>query len=161
MKHLPKHLQPRWRYLAVEIETHPKEDISRDAFQTALWQAARALVGDAGSATIGLTVVRFRQYDGGNEAVVRCYRGTVDRARAVIACVDRVGSTPIGVRVRGTSGTIRACEEKYLGRAHVKTEERTVVFDGEERTAVVRSPRVDLRDDSTFVGATDLDFQHK
>jgi len=161
MKHLPKHLQPRWRYLAIAIETHPKTAISRDAFQTAVWRTARALVGDAGSAAIGLTVVRFRQHDGGNEAVVRCYRETADQARAVIACVDRVDATPIGVRVRGTSGTIRACEEKYLGRAHVKTEERTVVFDGEERTAVVRPPRVDLRDDSTFVGATDLDLQHE
>ncbi len=161
MKHLPKHLRPRWRYLAVEIETYPETTIAREDFQTALWRAARALVGDAGSATLDLTVVRFRHHEGTGEAVVRSYREATDRARAVIACVDRVGTTPIGVRVRGTGGTIRASEEKYLGRAHVKTEERTVVFDGEERTAVVRSPRVDLRDDSTFVGATDLDFQHK
>ena len=158
MKHLPKHLQPRWRYLAVEIETHPKEDISRDAFQTALWQAARALVGDAGSATIGLTVVRFRQYDGGNEAVVRCYRGTVDRARAVIACVDRVGSTPIGVRVRGTSGTIRACEEKYLGDPPESPSQSDVVFADARRPAVRRDGCLDVAVDEAFVGATQLDI---
>ena len=32
MKHLPKHLQPRWRYLAVRIESWPDADIDREYF---------------------------------------------------------------------------------------------------------------------------------
>ncbi|TKX77234.1 ribonuclease P, partial [Halorubrum sp. SD626R] len=48
MKHLPKHLRPRWRYVAVGIETWPDADVGRRAFQRALWYAAGNLVGDAG-----------------------------------------------------------------------------------------------------------------
>jgi len=48
MKHLPKHIRPRWRYLAVEIEAAPDADIDRGAFQRALWYAAGNLLGDVG-----------------------------------------------------------------------------------------------------------------
>ncbi|MFC6754912.1 ribonuclease P, partial [Halorubrum tibetense] len=36
MKHLPKHLRPRWRYLALGIEAWPDADVDRRAFQRAL-----------------------------------------------------------------------------------------------------------------------------
>ena len=53
MKHLPKHLQPRWRYLAVGIETLPEATIARGPFQRELWYAAQNLVGDVGSVRRG------------------------------------------------------------------------------------------------------------
>ncbi|PSP37824.1 ribonuclease P, partial [Halobacteriales archaeon QH_2_66_30] len=60
MKHLPKHLQPRWRYLAVELEAWPDADLDRNGFQRALWFGTQNLVGDAGSASIDLSVMQFR-----------------------------------------------------------------------------------------------------
>jgi ribonuclease P/MRP protein subunit POP5 len=114
MKHLPKHLQPRWRYLAVGIETLPEATIARGPFQRELWYAAQNLVGDAGSSDLDLSVLSFRHGDARGETVVRTRRGEVDRARAVVACVDAVGDDPVGLVVRGVSGTVRACEERYL-----------------------------------------------
>jgi len=64
MKHLPKHLRPRWRYLAVEIETWPDTEIDRRAFQRALWYAAGNLVGDSGSADADLTLLSFAHGEG-------------------------------------------------------------------------------------------------
>ena len=64
MKHLPKHLQPRWRYLAVEIESTPDAAFDREAFQRACWYAAGNLLGDPGSADADLSVLRFRRPDG-------------------------------------------------------------------------------------------------
>ncbi len=161
MKHLPKHLQARWRYLAVEIETYPEEPLDRTAVQRAIWNSARALLGDTGSAALDLTVVRFRSVAGTAHVVVRTYRGETERARGAIACITTIGEQTVGLRVRGVSGTIQSCEEKYLGRAPVHGTERTVVFNNEERTAIVRSPRAAVRDGSTFVGATELDFDYE
>jgi len=114
VKHLPKHLQPRWRYLAVAVETRPETPLDRGAFQRELWYAAQNLVGDAGSADLDLTVLSF-DHDGARGAtIVRTRRGEVERARAVVACVDAVDGDRVGLRVRGVSGTVRACKDRYL-----------------------------------------------
>ncbi|MFC7210070.1 Rpp14/Pop5 family protein [Natronoarchaeum sp. GCM10025321] len=159
MKHLPKHFRPRWRYLAVALESTPDADLSRGAFQRELWYAAQNLVGDTGSADADLTVLDFSFSDGQGETVVRVRHGHGTEARAALACIDSINTHSVGVRVIGISGTIRACEEKYLGRQTELFHERNVVFDGEERPAVIRDSSVDVRVDSSVVGAMTLDLQ--
>jgi ribonuclease P/MRP protein subunit POP5 len=159
VKHLPKHLQPRWRYLAVGIETWPETSLTRGAFQRELWYAAQNLVGDAGSADADLTVLRFEHAGTSGETVVRTRRDEVERARAVVACVDEVGGDPVGLRVRGVSGTVRACEERYLGRAAGEPDERRVVFEEDRRSAFVSNRLADVRTSTAFLGATELDFE--
>ncbi len=114
MKHLPKHLRPRWRYLAVGIETWPDAAIDRRAFQRELWYAGQNLLGDPGSAAADLTVVQFDFADGDGEAIVRVRHGETGPARAALACIDEIDGAAVGLRVRGISGTIRAAEEKHL-----------------------------------------------
>lgn len=157
MKHLPKHLRPRWRYLGVGIETWPDADLDRRAFQRHLWYAAQNLLGDPGSADADLRVFEFRHEGGAGEAVVRTRRGAVGDARAALACVDEIDGEPIGVHVRGVSGTARACEEKYLGRGPEVVGEKRVVFDNAERTAVTRDGVFDVWTDDAYTGATELD----
>ncbi|WP_277553224.1 Rpp14/Pop5 family protein [Halobaculum limi] len=160
MKHLPKHLRPRWRYLAVGIESWPDASLSRGSFQRAVWYAAQNLLGDPGSADADLTVVRFRFANGEGETMIRARHGEVDRARAALACLDTVDGQQVGVRVRGVSGTIRAGEESYLGDASGFSEESTVELTHSEVTGTGyrrRDGAVDVSVDSEFVGATDLD----
>jgi ribonuclease P/MRP protein subunit POP5 len=114
VRHLPKHLRPRWRYLAVRLESRPDTDFTRGAFQRACWFAAQDLVGDVGSAELDLRVVDFDFANGTGHAIVRTRRGETDRARAVLASVDSVDDAELGLRVAGTSGTVRACTEKHL-----------------------------------------------
>ena len=158
MKHLPKHVRPRWRYLAVGVEAWPDAAVTRGAFQREVWYAAQNLLGDAGSADADLTVVRFSFDDGAGEALVRARRNEVDAARAALACVDDVEGAPVGLRVRGVSGTIRACEERYLGRAGGVGDERDVVFGTAGRRGHARDGAVDVETPSGFVGATDADI---
>ncbi len=113
MKHLPKHLRPRWRYLAISLESRPGSSIDRRAFQRELWYAGQNLLGDPGSADADLTVVRFRFGDGQGEAIVRVRHGMVTPARAAVACIDAVDRQPLGVLIAGVSGTIRAAESKF------------------------------------------------
>ncbi|RNJ26610.1 Rpp14/Pop5 family protein [Halosegnis longus] len=159
MKHLPKHLRQRWRYLAVAVESWPDADLSRGAFQRDLWYAAQNLLGDTGSADADLTVYGFEFEDGRGHAVVRVRRGEVERARAALACVTEIDGNPVGVRVTGVSGTVRACEERYIQRPQVHRTTRQVALDGVDRRAVVRPPRVDARVGDGHVGATDLDCE--
>jgi ribonuclease P/MRP protein subunit POP5 len=155
---LPKHLRQRWRYLAVGVESWPDAAVDRDPFQRALWYGAQNLVGDVGSATVDLTVKRFWSADGEGEAVVRTRRGEVEQARAVVASVDEVDGEPVGLRVRGTSGTLRGCEEKYMSGGPVATEQRHVTFEGADRVAAVRGGRAAVRVDGAPVGVTTLDI---
>lgn len=157
MKHLPKYLQPRWRYLAVLIEAWPDADVDRDAFQRELWYSAQDLLGDTGSADLDLTVLQFQFGDGSGEALVRTRRDAVRQARAAIACVDAVEGAVVGLRVPGVSGTVRACEEKYMGHRREAPEERTVVFDNAERSGYVRDTRADVGIGEAFIGATTAD----
>ena len=159
MKHLPKHLRPRWRYLAVGLESWPDADIDSRAFQRELWFAAQNLIGDAGSAALDGSVLHFRFEDGDGEAVIRARRGEVDALRAVLATLSTVDGHPLGVVVRGVSGTVRACEEKYIRGPQEGTEERTVAFAGADRPAVVRNDRVTVELSGGPVGATALDIR--
>ncbi len=158
MKHLPKHLRPRWRYLAVGIEVWPDAAFDRGTLQRQVWYAAQNLVGDVGSAGVDLTVLSFSLAEGQGGAIVRVHRGEVDRARAVLATLGRVDGMDVGLRVRGVSGTVRACEEKYMRRRLESSEQRDVVFRDSERTAHVGPDRVDVETDEGFAGATTLDI---
>ncbi|WP_435358543.1 Rpp14/Pop5 family protein [Haloarchaeobius sp. DFWS5] len=159
MKHLPKHLRPRWRYLAVALETTPDATIDRGDFQRELWYCVQNLVGDVGSAESDCTVIRFDFADGRGEAVVRAHHGHTDTARAALACLSTVNGHDLGLHVRGISGTIRACEEKYLGRPSEESTQRTVAFESDDRDAVERGSLLDVRVNGAFVGATNLDFE--
>ena len=159
MRHLPKHLRPRWRYLAVGIESWSDAEVGRRAFQRALWYAAGNLLGDAGSADADLSLLSFTHGDGVGEAVVRVRRGHVDDARAAVACVSAVDDEPVGLRVRGISGTVRACEERYMGRATASSTQRDVAFGDAERPAVVREDACDVWVESGCVGAAAFDIE--
>ncbi|QDX41593.1 Rpp14/Pop5 family protein [Salarchaeum sp. JOR-1] len=158
MKHLPKHLRPRWRYLAVELEGWPDAEFSRGGFQRALWYAAGNLLGDPGSADADLRVFAFAFADGAGEAIVRARRGHVSEARAALACVSAVDGDAVRVAVRGVSGTVRAAEENYLGRASLSTGEEEVVFRNATRRAVARDGRIDIDVEGAYVGATRSDL---
>lgn len=158
MRHLPKHLRPRWRYLGIGIESWPDAEIDRGSFQRELWYAAQNLIGDVGSTAVDLSVYTFACAEGVGDAVVRVRRDAVERAREIIACVSAVDGQSVRLTVRGVSGTVRACEERYIRRPLESTEERTVAFEDTDRFAVVRDRCIDVRTDSGFAGATDYDI---
>jgi len=159
VKHLPKHLRPRYRYLGVRVESWPDADLTRGGLQEAVWAAARALVGDTASADLGLSVFRFEYDDGWGDCVIRVRRGEVDRGRACLACVDEVDGAPVGLRVRGVAGTVRACEERYIRRPGERSAVRRVAFAGADRRARTRGERADVAVGDGFLGATTHDVE--
>ena len=158
MSRLPKHLRPRYRYLGVGIESWPDADLDRAGFQRAIWGSVRGLVGDVGSADADARVLRFEFESGWGEAIVRVRREAVGRARAGLACLEAIDGHPVGLHVRGVAGTIRACEEKYIGERPERIRESNVVFGDATQPAVVRNDRIDVGETGAFTGAADLDF---
>ncbi|SEV88344.1 Rpp14/Pop5 family protein [Halobacterium jilantaiense] len=158
MKHLPKHLRPRWRYLAVELTAWPDVVLDRSDVQRAVWFAAGNLLGDPGSADADLRIVDYDYADGAGEALIRVRRGEVERARAALACVSEVRDHPVRVSVRGVSGTMRAARENYLGQTAGPSRENGVAFGDGTHSGVVRGNRVDV-DAEGWVGVTRRDCQ--
>jgi ribonuclease P/MRP protein subunit POP5 len=154
MRHLPKHLRPRYRYLAVEIEAGPEAVLDRQGFQAAVWRSARELLGDATSAAVDLQVLDADFWAGGGQAIVRVRREQVQPARAALACLDAVAGEPVRVGVRGVGGTVNATERTYAGGPPAPTETRAVTFREAAWTAHVREDRVDLTTSGELVGAT-------
>lgn len=158
MSPLPKHLRPRWRYVALHLDAFPDTTVDRRAFQAALWTAAQAFVGDVGSAKADLTLLHYRFENGAGEAIIRTHRDTVELARAAVACLNQIDEQPVGLVVRGVSGTVRACKERYMGERELTRGERTVVFGNATRQAVGRDNRIDILTDGAYTGATNLDL---
>ena len=159
MTPLPKHLRQRRRYLGIELCGWPNTQLTRTGLEQALRTTSQELLGDVGAATVPLSVLSFIWDDGAGEAVVRTTRESVEEAEAVIATLTTVDDDELACHVRGVSGTVRGCEEKYLGRHTESTRESTVVFEGAERSAVRRRDAIDIRIDDAFVGATSLDLE--
>lgn len=157
MTSLPKHLRPRYRYLAVALESWPDRSLDRTGLAAALETSLRGLYGDAGVAAVDPRIVRFTFEDGAGSAVVRSRRDHVDRARAGLAAIPAVDGAPLAVNVTGISGTVRGCEEKYLHGRQLPHRETTVTFEGDSRPALARGSCVDVRLSDGFAGATDLD----
>ncbi len=154
MRHLPKHLRPRYRYLAVEVETWPDAELGTRAFQEAVWSAARSFLGDADSAAVDLQVLGADFWTGGGSVIVRVRREEVERARGALACVSRVNGQSVRVGVRGVGGTIRAVEEQYRGGPPEPSGTEAVEYREQSGLSVTREDRVDIDLDGTFVGTT-------
>jgi len=155
---LPKARRARWRDLGVGVAAWPDADIDRRRLQAAVWDATTSLFGDPGSAAVDPRVVTFAFADGTGSAAVRVRRDEVERGRAALACVDAVDGDPVALRVRGVSGTVRGCEERYLSGATGVESERTVSLGGDRRPALARDDAVDVRLPDGFVGLTRLDI---
>ncbi|MFB6359956.1 MAG: Rpp14/Pop5 family protein, partial [Halobacteriales archaeon] len=99
MSPLPKHLRPRYRYLAVRLESWPDLDLHRSAFQRAIEESVRGLYGDPGVAAAQPHTIRFTFSDGRGQAIVRSRRDVVTETRAGLAAVTRINEGPIAVCV--------------------------------------------------------------
>jgi ribonuclease P/MRP protein subunit POP5 len=64
----------------------------------------------------------------------------------------------VRVTITGVSGTVRACEEKYLGCPPEVTD-TNVAFESADRRAVARNGLLDVRTDGSYTGATRFDIE--
>ena len=157
MKPTPKHLRPRWRYLAVEIEGTPGSRLTRSSFERALQDAICQLFGDVGYAETRIRLYAFTKQHHRAEAVIRTKRGSEGITRAGLACIHSLEGAPLRIMVRGISGSVRGCEEKFLPRDQEIMGETSVVFDNKNRYAFKCGDEIDINVNDLYVSATILD----
>ena len=149
---LPKSLRPRNRYVFFEVETLPDASFGEHDLRRALWFEAQNLYGDVKSAETRAELLEYDGYTTLGLGVVRCAHDRVEETRAALACVDEVRDDPVGVRVVGVSGTLKAGRNRY---GETPTAEETTV---EDSPAWRRGDALDLRTDDGFMCGTHHEF---
>lgn len=99
-------LRIRRRYIAIDVMSD--EPIDRDALINAVFSSACSLLGDAGTAHSGLTVLGFENGRG----FVRCRHTAVSGVIAALGLVSMINGRRVIIHVRGVSGTIKGARKK-------------------------------------------------
>jgi ribonuclease P/MRP protein subunit POP5 len=108
MKSIRPTLRDRVRYCAFTLSS--EEPVRRQDLQKAIFNAGKSLFGDVGMSKFRIKVVLFD----GTKGFVSCYYKSVPEVRAILASIGKIENNRVCVTVVGTSGTIKACIEKYL-----------------------------------------------
>jgi len=93
----------RRRYLVFEVMS--EIEVDKYKLLNAIWNSMYSLYGDIGTSESKLWLVK---YDKLGIGILRCAHSKVEEVRAALACIHSVNGAMVGIRVIGTSGTIKA-----------------------------------------------------
>ncbi len=143
--------------MVVSIESWPTANIDKRTFQHAIWTSTSRLFGDNGAATADLFLIRFEFSDGSGWGIIRTPRDALHMAKSSLACISQINEFPIGILIKGVSGTIKTCEEKYLSDLPTSIVSKELFFNNKLSSCFIRENSVDIKIDNDFIGATHLD----
>lgn len=106
-------LRDKKRYLAYEIISAQK--IPFQDLTNAMWHGILNYMGEAGAAEAGAWIMKNEWNEEKQTGMIRCSHTAVEKIRAGLALLDKIGNAPVIIRVIGVSGTIKAAEKKYFG----------------------------------------------
>ncbi len=127
-------MRPKRRYLAVEVIGSTRLD--RKTFVSEIVRSHLRFAGEKGFQTSSPWVVSFNEED--QRGIVRTLLAGLDDLRASLAMITTVDGEPVILRTLGVSGTIRACEDKFIRKSTVGVLERTEKRNGEEDPGMSR-----------------------
>ncbi|MDR2943498.1 MAG: ribonuclease P [Methanosarcinales archaeon] len=108
MEPLLPSLRKRKRYIAVELVS--AAPVQRNAFIAAVSQAGCAVLGDAGFAVCGISVLGFE----GSAGIIKCHHTSVSQTIGVLAFITMIDGQKVIVRTAGVSGTVKGALTKFL-----------------------------------------------
>lgn len=111
-KPLPPSLRPTRRYIAYQIISENKVDY--DGLLNAIWHSILNFLGEFGASEAEIWIVRNLYDDRKQSGMIRCSHKYLERIRAALSLIERVGDTRVIVKVLGVSGTIKAAKMKYF-----------------------------------------------
>jgi len=111
-KPLPSSLRPTRRYIAYQVLS--EEKIIYNDLATAIWHSILNFLGEFGASEAEIWLVR-NLYDEKKQAgIIRCSHKYLERIRASLSLIDRIGDARVVIKVLGVSGTIKATQMKYF-----------------------------------------------
>jgi ribonuclease P/MRP protein subunit POP5 len=111
-KPIPASLRPTRRYIAYQVIS--EEKIPYADLANAIWHAILNFLGEFGVSEAEIWLVK-NLYDEKKQAgIIRCSHRYLERIRAALSLVQRIGDTRVVIKVLGVSGTIKATQMKYF-----------------------------------------------
>ena len=149
-------LRQRKRYMALEIES--EEPVSEKDLAQEIHSAQAALFGDLGTSRNRLSLICFN----GRFGLLRCNYLCISETRAVLATIRAIASTRAAIRIKGTSGTIRAATEKYIPQLSLigaeKDGRRIELEEVSGCIAHIRGSEIDLIPDDRYRKGSDTRY---
>ena len=116
---LPPTLRPKNRYLAYQVVSEKKIPFSD--LINAMLHSVLNFLGELGTSQSNIWIIRNTWDEEKSMGLVRCNHTSIEQVRAALALVQRVGDTPVVIKVLGVSGTIRAARKKFFGERDLKS----------------------------------------
>lgn len=116
-KPLPSSLRPTRRYIAYQV-------ISEDKFlysdlRNAIWHSILNFLGEFGASEAQIWLIK-NLYDEKKQAgIIRCSHKYLEKIRAALSLIQRIGDTRVVIKVLGVSGTIKATKMKYFSETSI------------------------------------------
>jgi len=112
-KPLPSSLRGRRRYIAYQVISEDKILFS-DLLNT-MWHSILNFLGESGAAETDLMVLKNVYEDKRQMGIIRCSHLSVEKVRAALALIQRIGDVRVVIKVLGVSGTVDATKKKFFG----------------------------------------------
>lgn len=116
---LPPTLRPRARYLAYEVISDSKVEFT-DVIN-AIWFSVISLLGELGMAETNIRVIKDSWNASKQLGLIRVGHTSVEPVRSALALANRIGETPVIIRVLGVSGTIKGAKKKFFGELDLES----------------------------------------
>ncbi len=110
---LPPTLRERKRYLAFKVISEDKMNYA-DLSNT-IWHSILNFLGEFGTSEADIWVLKDNYDEKEQTGLIKCDHLAVEKVRAALALVQRIGDIRVIIRVLGISGTIRAAKKKFFG----------------------------------------------
>ena len=110
---LPPSLRGRRRYIAYEVISEDK--ILQEDLTNTIWHSILNFLGEHGTSQTNMWIVKDSYDENKQTGLIRCSHDTVERVRASLALIERIGDIRVIIKVLGISGTINAAKIKFFG----------------------------------------------
>ncbi|MFQ6009845.1 MAG: Rpp14/Pop5 family protein [Candidatus Aenigmatarchaeota archaeon] len=116
---LPPTLRPKNRYLAYQIVSDKK--IPFTDLINAMLHSILNFLGELGTSQSRVWIIRNTWDEEKQMGLLRCNHVSVEQVRAALSLVQRVGDSPVVIKVLGVSGTIKAARKKFFGERDLRS----------------------------------------
>jgi ribonuclease P/MRP protein subunit POP5 len=108
MKILPS-IREKKRYIIFDLLSNSGKIRERDLID-AIWSSGTSLAGNWGMGLCSLWLIKFN----GRRGILRCSRGEVGKARAILTMVNEMNGERAAIDILGISGSIKKAVNKYF-----------------------------------------------
>ena len=112
LKPLPSSLRPTRRYIAYQVMSEDK--IQYNDLLNGIWHSILNFLGEFGASEAEIWIVRNLYDERKQSGMIRCSHRYLEKIRAALSLIERIGDTRVIIKVLGVSGTIKAAKMKYF-----------------------------------------------